>query len=314
MTMRTYERSFDRLRVLSASQFGLVTTAQMEKAGFDRSARTALVARGWVQRVRSGVYRLPGAQTSWRASAAGAVLAAGGDAALSHFSAAALWELMEPDELEGRVDITSARMLRLKGVVSHRQPFVEAEITRRYGFRVTSVERTLLDVSEGQSAHRVGRLIDDAVRRRLTTTARVAGEVERRRRRGERRLRPIREALALRGAGYDPGANDWERRMDDLWEQMGLPPSERQATITLPGGRRVRPDRVIWDIKLAVEWNGFAWHGLRSDFESDIERRNLLQRAGWTVIEFHSRQSPQEICETVLEVCGRLRSAMVPAS
>ena len=102
--------------------------------------------------------------------------------------------------------------------------------------------------------------------------------------------------------------------MYDLWDELGLPAAERQYDILLPGRRKLRPDRAIPAIKLAVEWNGFERHGLRSDFESDIERRNLLTRAGWTVIEFHSRQTPREICETVREVYERLSSTSVSAS
>lgn len=312
--MRDYKRRWESVCRLATRQYGLVTSAQLDECGFGDDRRRTMLRRGSIVRLRHGVYRLAGASRSWRASAMGAVLAAGERSALSHGTAAVIWQLSEPEDLEGRLDLTCARQLRLAGVVTHRRALRRGDVTTRFDLPVTTVERTFIDLSDDQPVGRLGAMIDDAVRRRLTTTTRLAAAVERHRRLGGPRLRHLSDGLALRGAGYDPGANDWERQMDDMWEATGLPAAERQATIVLPGGRRVRPDRAVFEVKLAVEWNGFAWHGLRCDFESDIERRNAMMRAGWTVLEFHSRQSSQEICRTVLEVYDRLCSASVSAS
>jgi hypothetical protein len=179
---------------------------------------------------------------------------------------------------------------------------------------VTRIERTILDMSEHRSPRRIGDIVDHALRMKLTTSGRLAETVHRHRLRGEPRLETIREVLATRGTGYDPGANDWEAEMDRMWELMGLPPAERQAWVVLPGGWRFRPDRVIRSVRLAVEWDGDEHHGRRSDFERDIERRNRFVAAGWTVLDFHSHQGQREICSTVMKVYRRLTSTNVPAS
>ena len=287
---------------IARRQYGLITSRQLDQAGLNRNARQLLVRQGWLHPVRQNVYRLCGVQPTWRSTALAAVLAAGDDAVLSHYSAAALWELLDPEDLEGGLEITAPRLVRISGVVAHRHVLRRADQGRRSGIPTTGIERTLIDLSEHKSSRALGRLIDDVVRRDLTTIGRLELATERHRRRGGRSLGSVRDALGQRGASYDPGANDWEQEMDRLWEEMGLPPSERQYPILLPSGRKVVPDRVILDARITIEWDGYEYHGRRSDFERDLERRNELIAAGWTPLDFHSHQSPDEICRTVLAV------------
>lgn len=299
---------------LGRRQHGLVTTAQLERLGFDRHARGHLLDTHRLSPVRRGVYRCCGAGPSWRSAALAAVMAAGGEAVLSHHSAGALWGLFEEQDLMGDLHITSPAQVRLHGVRAHRRQLLPGDTSVRHGVAVTSIERTLVDLSETVPAKTTGGLLDEAVRRRYTSVGRVERRVVALEGLGRRRLGTIRRVLSERGAGYDPGANDWEQRMDRMWEQMGLPPAVRQYTITLPNGRKYRPDRAIVEERIAVDWNGYAWHGLRSDFERDIERRNALIAAGWTPLEFHSNQPARHICATVLRVHERQRATSLPAS
>lgn len=167
---------------------------------------------------------------------------------------------------------------------------------------VTTVERTLLDLADSHPAEEVGRLMDEALRRRLTTLARLSKEAQGRPAKGRRRVGPFLEALADRGIGYDPGANDWEREMDVMWNRLGLPEAVRQYRVTVAGGRVFRPDRAILAEKIAVDWNGYGVHGLRTNFDADSERRALLAAAGWFPLDFTSRTAPRLICQTVLAV------------
>jgi hypothetical protein len=306
---------------LARRQYGLVTTDQARAAGLTHRMVAELQRKGWLVPARRGVYRLCGVAPTWRSAALAAVLAAGGDAVLSHYSAAALWEICDPNDLEGRLELTASRLVRLEGVTTHRHALGARDRTVRHGIPVTTVERTLLDLSEYEPARRVGGALDEAVRRRLTTIGRFGQALERhergpgrRRGRGDGRLGTARAVVAARGPDYDPGANDWELAMDRLWDESGLPPCPRQYTIEVPGGRRYRPDRVLVDARITVDWNGYAWHGPRSAFERDIERRNLLIAAGWTPLEFHSNQTREHICATVLQVYRERMSASLPAS
>jgi hypothetical protein len=62
----------------------------------------------------------------------------------------------------------------------------------------------------------------------------------------------LQQVLAERVAGFDPGANDWELRMDRLWDALALPAARRQHVIVTEGGR-YRVDRAVVDLRLAVE-------------------------------------------------------------
>jgi Transcriptional regulator, AbiEi antitoxin/AbiEi antitoxin C-terminal domain len=306
----SYYSMLDRV---AATQIGFVTTGQLREVGVTRSHERTLIARGLLARERHGVYRLCGVAPTWVGVAMGAVLAAGPASALSHRSAAILWGLIDHSSEEGPLEITSSRRHRLKGVVVHRHDLPLDEITTRDRVPVTTPERTLLDLAESIEDERgLGRLCDEALRRRLCTVGRLHAVVQRHGGPGRRRLGPIHAVLADRIPGYDPGANDWELQMDRMWDRLGLPPAERQFRVRA-GRRTYKVDRAIVDLKIAVEWNGYDPHGYRSNVDRDSDRRAELAAAGWYVLEFTAKSRPELICRAVLAVVAdrRTRTAAV---
>ena len=87
--------------------------------------------------------------------------------------------------------------------------------------------------------------------------------------------------------------------MDRRWDELGLPAAVRQHKVWV-NGRHYRIDRAIPELKIGVEWNGFATHGTRSGFDKDSDRRADLTAAGWHMIDFTSRSTPQRIGRAVL--------------
>jgi len=81
-----------RMAALAEEQHGLFTHAQAIDAGATAAAIHHRCETGRWQAAAHGVYRLPGAQRTWRQSLLTAVFAAGGSVA-PHRSAAALWDL-----------------------------------------------------------------------------------------------------------------------------------------------------------------------------------------------------------------------------
>jgi hypothetical protein len=306
--MESAEAPMERLLSVARQQYSLLTVDQLQRAGFAAQRRRRLVRKGWITPVFPGVYRLAGVAPTWRGTAKAATLAAGPSAVLSHRSALALWELIDPERLEGSLELICPRQVRFSGITAHRHAIDPRQMTTLHRIPVTRIERTIFDVAEGMPSRQVGHLIDDALRANLTSVGNLAQMV------AKRTPRSFRAALHSRGVGCAPAANDWEADMDRMWDLMGLPPAERQAWVVLPGGWRFKPDRMIRSVKLAVEWDGDEHHGRRSDFERDIERRNRFVAAGWTVLDFHWHQSQREICSTVLQVFRRLASTKVPAS
>jgi hypothetical protein len=294
-----------RMRALDqigARQLGLVTSHQLDRIGFGRAAREAAVVSLRLHRVRKGVYRLPGAVPTWESAVLAAVLAAGPEAVASHMSAAHLWSLFDgrpPTGVDDAIHVIAPGQHRLAGVRFHRQSLDDAERTRHRSVPVTTPARTLLDLGGMLGADQLGRCTDEALRRRLLTLDELRRVFERHSGSGRRRLAPLRAVLADRAPGFDPGANAWEVRMDQLWDQLGLPPAVRQYTIRV-GGHRYRVDRAIPELKLAVEWVGKEFHSLSGRFVRDRLRISDLVQAGWDVVEVTPEWTPRRIRDTVM--------------
>lgn len=91
---------------------------------------------------------------------------------------------------------------------------------------------------------------------------------------------------------------------DLLWDAVRArwPQAERE----LPGaveGRKFRIDIGFAAARLAVEVDGFAYHGKHlGDFKRDRERQNLLTVAGWRILRFTAadiRQTPERCLELI---------------
>lgn len=289
----------------AARQHGLVTAAQLVRCGWSEAAIYRMARAGRVERVRPGVYRLCGAPVRWRSLALAAVLAAGPDAVLSHRSAGALWGLVDRHRLAA-IEITQPAVCRQPGIVTHRSGLDRRDRTVHDGIPVTTPARTLIDLGASHGEGPLGELVDQALRRHLTSIPNLRGALDRvpvSGRTGRVRSR-MAAVLSTRGADYDPGANPWEREMDLWFERSGLPAARRQYRIQVDG-HRYRLDRAIPELKVAIEWTGRESHGTRSQFEYDSDRRSRLQAAGWRVLDFHYRSDPGLIVRTVQAVCDQ---------
>jgi very-short-patch-repair endonuclease len=235
-----------------------------------------------------------------------AVLAAGDGAVLSHRSAGVLWGLLDRQRESGPIEVIVPGGCDIQGVLGHRNGLQVSEATRLYDIPVTTAERTLLDLAQTIPATELGRLCDDALRRRIATLGRLHALAKAHAGGGRRRLEPIQQVLADRIVGYDPGANEWELRMDRMWDGLHLPEAQRQYRIRV-GRRTYRVDRAIVELQIAVEWNGYDPHGYRSNVDDDADRRAELAAAGWYCMAFTSKSSPRLICRSVLAVVEERR-------
>jgi predicted transcriptional regulator of viral defense system len=112
---------------LAARQHGVVARQQLRALGLSESAISRRVAAARLHRLHAGVYAvghpLLGARGRWLA----AVLACGPDAALSHASAGALWEMrrIDPATIDVTVPRTGAR--QRPGLRIHRPRLLRAD-------------------------------------------------------------------------------------------------------------------------------------------------------------------------------------------
>lgn len=132
---------------LAARQHGVLSRRQAISLGITRRQIDGFLKRGAWIRMLPGVYRAAAAPQTWRQPLMAASLWADGKAVISGRSAAALWEFdgywRSHVELSGCADLSPPDGVVYRQVKRLRP----ADITVRSGIHVTTVARTILDVT-----------------------------------------------------------------------------------------------------------------------------------------------------------------------
>lgn len=276
---------------IAARQHGVFTRAQASGAGATHAMIQHRVAMGRWALVARGVYRLAGVPVTWSQRALAACLIAGPGAVVSHRSAAVLWSIsgFRP----GRLDITVpvGRGNRNALATVHR---ADVKGVRRDGVPVTTVARTLHDLTGVVGGDVLEEAVDDALCRRLVLLDELQGQ----------RSRVLRAVLeAWNGDALPAGVA--EMRVVRELLAAGLPQPVRQYEIRAGGQFVARVDLAYPEHRLALELDGFRWHAGRGPFRSDRLRRNRVEAAGWRLLE----AAPEDIAELVRTAAEILRRA-----
>ena len=111
--------------------------------------------------------------------------------------------------------------------------------------------------------------------------------------------------LAERLPGYDPGDSDFETRVLRLVIGAGLPVPRQQYRVRI-GRKKYEVDLACPDEKIAIELDGWEFHGTRTAFDADRHRTNALVLAGWIPLRFTSTTSDAAIIGSI--TAARTRS------
>lgn len=284
-----------RLAALARRQHGLVTAVQAQTVLTVDQVRHRL-RTGRLERVHPNVLRVVGAPEGWDPALMAAVLASGVGAVGSFLAAAHLWTLAGFWEAPP-VEITTPtrRRTRLDGVVVHDSTVLDGiHVDRRRGIPVTSVARTLCDLTAVCSPNQVGRALDDALRRKLVTLGRVRAVFDDLATRGRRRSTVMRALLDERGPSFHPGGSDPEVRVVRVLVAAGLPRPVQQHRVQVDG-RTFRLDAAFPEYRVGIEYEGFEFHVGRSAFDDRYERDRLLKRARWLIVYVTSRTTDDQL-------------------
>lgn len=208
----------------------------------------------------------------------GAVLACGNGAALSHRSAAALWQIGR--EAPGRIDVSvkSSSERRRPGLRVHRRPTLPTEdLVRHKGIPLTIPARTLVDLATELAPIAVERAVNDADKRDLidpeglrTALNRYEGEP------GTLLLRKLLDKRTFRLSD-----SDLEIFFRPIAVEAGLPfPLSKQMV----NGYEV--DFYWPDLGLVVETDGLRYHRTASTQTRDVQRDRAHALAGLTPLRF----------------------------
>jgi very-short-patch-repair endonuclease len=270
---------------LAAGSHGVVTGGELARAGIGRRAVARRLGDGRLRRLHRGVF-LVGPLLGARTLEVAAVLAVGRDAAISHRSAAELWELLPPSEHPIDVTVTEGHPHDRRGIRIHRSRSLLHSL--HDGVRVTTPLRTLEDLTVTATRSDIERAVEEAQVRRLVTR----GEVER-----------LRGRAGAAARGHEPSLtrSEAERRLLRLVRAADLPAPHTNA--------RIGPFEVdfLWpDERVIVEVDGFAFHSTRAAFERDRVRDRALQTAGYTVLRITWRQLVHESAAVIAALAAAL--------
>jgi very-short-patch-repair endonuclease len=293
---------------LAKRQHGVVSRRQLAQAGVGKNAISVRIRTGRLHRLHAGVYavghRLIPKQGWWIA----AVLASRPDALLSHQTAAALWGLRGYSG--GAIHVTvprkSTSSKRIKRQLSYVPPDERSE---KEGIPVTSVHRTIYDLSSTVSVDDVVAMIKEAEYLNLWDRLSLWGLLDRYpSKRGSRNLR-----LALNRITEEPTGRKrsrLEERFAPFLRRHHLPLPRFNDWIALEG-KGYRADCHWPATRLIVELDGWEGHSTRSAFQDDRARDRALKVAGYSVIHLTWAQldsEPTQVAADLRKLLGRAAS------
>ena len=254
---------------LARRQHGVVARAQLDALGLSRREIERRVARHWLHRVHRGVYAVGHLALTRNGRFMAAVLACGEGAALSHFSAAVLWAILE--DRGQAIHVTAERRRRVKGIVVHEGP-LDGERVKRSGIVVTTPARTIVDLADVVTKRRtLERAIDEAQYLRFDWTDAAP-------RRGRNGSGLLTSVLAVHKPGTTRTRSELEELFLAVCDDHGI--RRPDVNVEVEG---FECDFVWTRERLIVESDGAAAHGTRSARKRDPVRDARLMAAGWRV-------------------------------
>jgi very-short-patch-repair endonuclease len=283
----------------------VVARRQLLALGFSRRAIEHRVERGRLHVVAHGVYAVGWPKLTQKRRWMAAALACGGDAALSHRSAAALWEIgAEKPEV---IDISVRRRceLRRPGLrVRGRSSLSAEDIVVRDGIPVTTPVLTLVDLATELRPLGIERSINEADKRDLIDPETLRSALDDYA--GERGVKILRKVLDKRT--FRLSDSDLEILFRPIAAAAGLPlPLTKQVV----NGFEV--DFFFPDLSLVVETDGLRYHRTPSTQARDVRRDRAHVLAGMTPLRFTHYEIKYEPSQVRVEL-GRIAKHLTRAS
>jgi hypothetical protein len=240
---------------------------------------------GRLRRIQRGIYLPRRVEAAPLVLARAALLSSGVVGAVpSHATAARVQDIVVPDDHRVQhVTVTrSQRRRNRRDLHFHTRSISCGEVEARDGVPITTIARTLADLTTSLDRLPAVWAMDDALRRKLCVRADVGAVIERWR----------------GGAGC---VRAWERldEADGMAESIletagrlvlrdrGVPLPIPQYVLRAPDGSLVaRLDGAYLREKVVLEYDGTDPHGLPEAVFRDRWRQNRILELGWTVLRF----------------------------
>jgi very-short-patch-repair endonuclease len=274
---------------------GVVTRVELLAAGVSRGEIAHRLRTGALIVEFRGVYRVGHRAPSVEARYLAAVKACGAGARLSGLAAAHLLGLVR-----GAVpppEVTAPTERRVRGVKTHRSRNMDPrDATKWGGIPVTTVPRTLVELSSVLSLDALARAFHEAGIRHRTTPAQVEAALE--------RCPTAKGAANLRRVVHGDvhvTLSKIERRFLELLREHDLPLPVTNRPV---GGHHVD---CRWPAhRLTVELDSYRYHSSRHAWEKDRRRERAAHARG----DQHRRYTYADVLEQPVEMLAELRALL----
>lgn len=226
-------------------------------------------------------------------------------------TAAHLWSAVVPSGFGLDVDaqrcavatVRDGNRLQSSAVRGRRLELPSDHLTTLNGIPITTPARTWFDCSALVTMANLVAMGDALLRDGLSTREELQRVVAWGR--GRRGVRLARWALPVLDPGSESPGESWVRA---ILVHSGLPAPECNMTVRI-FGYEFRLDIAWRQERVAVEYDGAEWHGPEQRAR-DEWRRELLRRAGWTVIVIRKEDlmTPNRLNDAVWQALGAVRA------
>ncbi len=289
------------LAEIAAKQGGAIRRDQALDSGLTKGQIDRHVRDGrWTPLGHFGyrVINMPGATNLVRAAVATLP-----SAVVSHDSAAEMHGLHKLRRGVPTVLVHSRTTHEFPGVIVHRcHDLLDEHVVAIDDLSVTSVPRTIVDLSRFLTVRHLGAVVGAAVADRCTSVSDVQAVVDQIARKGKPGIRKIRWILQDREAGPTNGT-PLERIGADVLRNGGLPEPKFEYPIPWSVDRRF--DAAYPREHLAIEWDSRRWHEMTEAFAIDRERDRQALLHGWRVVRFtwvDVTRTPDTVVSTVRQL------------
>jgi hypothetical protein len=263
------------IAAIAGRQHGVITTAQLVRAGLGTSAISKRAANGRLHRKYKGVYAVGQPRLSHEGGWMAAILACGPGSYLASLTAAVHMKLWRR-RVTG-IHVLAPRERKFRGVrVRTYRALEPLDVTVRAGIPVTTVPRTLVDLSDVLTAHQLANVIHEAAFRKLFDPRAVRAAIHRAN--GRHNLHVLERALALNAAGSAGTRSELEDRFLALTSKSDLPEPLVNTKI-----QDIEVDFHWPHLNLIVEVDGPGHTRPRTQRE-DQQRDARLRAAGNTIL------------------------------
>ncbi|WP_044439819.1 hypothetical protein [Agreia bicolorata] len=210
-------------------------------------------------------------------------------AVFSHVTAAALFRIPLPLRLSTSRELhvsvpATRRAVDAKGIVGHKASLSGDDWDNRFGFAVTTPERTWCDLASLLTLPELVAAGDKLIARRLPQSSRAALERAVSIYPSRRGIRNLRRALGLLS---DRAESPRESLLRVAIVLAGLPePTVNMRVFSAKGKFLARVDLCYPHLKLSLEYQGDHHRTDQRQWRKDITRTRALQTDGWTELQY----------------------------